>query len=406
MLIRGPVSLSIVDFRGRLFYLFGDHHFSMDSECPEEESTTINEVLDIWLNLNDQNKISTNVFVEENIYLESKRQERFTEDYLQSIRVQLEDCLRERSSCRYEHIRFHSTDVRTTVIGGVPTHTSMFIVPVIYYANALEKLNLLNSVITSGSQSYRGEVIKLIDTLLDMFVLVRHIMLNVEYYFSIETTSNNYIKDVNNYPILRSSIRSFGRVTSIPKIGNTIIKAIGDELGNDINNMTLGGVTDVDTGHNYNRIGYELSLLDPDLKEEILDYTRKKLIKLKIDFELFMNNVTEGQEYTFVERLKMLNNSRNENDLGKLFSELVGMYSSFENSEVLYSGAYVMDCYVISRMLRFESEEIISYSGDAHNRNYVEFFTERLNGGVIEKADELGTRCISSEFIPQKLNIY
>ena len=389
MLIRGPVSLSVLEFRGTIWYFFGDHHYSLSSDCPEEQSITINEVLDRMLDFNDLNEIKTDVYVEENFIKDAVRTKGKEDDWLGRVRVQLYQCLDPlRNRCKYtKRIRFHYTDVRTSIIGDKAAHSSIFIIPLYYYMTATDKLQEMNESV----QEMQSNLDKILDYLLDTYTISKHLIDNAMYYFDIETKSNNYTHDVHRYKI--------NERLPAKRLHGAHLRTLAPALQNDLGNLTKSTVIDIDNHTDYSLVGnelYELSKINTDWSGLVYEYFKGKVLDIKDKFST--------QDEAYIGRLKTLNKMRN-GDPQLLFSSIIEAYENYEASGVLKIASYLMDIYAVSRMLRFaDTQEIISYSGDAHNKSYIDFFTNVFDAVLIEEADVLGERCIASEALDQKLN--
>jgi hypothetical protein len=100
MLIRGPVSLKVLDYKRKILLLFGDDHTNKESSC-DPDIPNIVEVFDELLSRYYFRNILTDVYLEQR-FTKGHRRKLLDKSWLAAVNNSMSDCLKvDKSLCKY-----------------------------------------------------------------------------------------------------------------------------------------------------------------------------------------------------------------------------------------------------------------------------------------------------------------
>lgn len=405
-LISGPVSLNVLQIGDRLFFLFGDQHYSMDQGCEEQLSVecdtfdygyeqsvvydsncwTIGALLDEWFTYNNANGITTDFYLEVPFIKGSKREgtmvsetvddRRKEEDYrmhlpelitegngwLETVAAFFQDCLIEgKSQCEYgPNVKFHYVDIRARNSSGF---SDLYFAG--YYENMIydqvHELQRRTVIDSNPALQDLHSLFMLYDVLLDINILLRLC-------FSFEDI--RVILDDIHVPTLTPAINAIFTRIKEGMVQNAVFR----------NNMLI---------HRAAAECHRLRMVNPKIANALKDYITYQLINVQKETRdyfktLYQEFVNINQESNVIESII---------ELTYLLSSTITVWSP-----------WIMDVYTLARMFLQPSKEVVVFAGHIHTSNQVEFL--KFIGGVslIDHPYTPDNRCIDAD-LPKILNM-
>jgi len=407
--INGPVSLIILTNGDKTFYLLGDEHDSKDRGCAggcvalnerasnlihtEKKCMDINAALHTWLLYNNQEGIETDVFYEAPFIHKSKhvRKRGVTQDldrfgnkmWLQTLTYLFGPCKTDKKACVYSpSVRLHRNDIRQHLSDS----GSVFADPFTYLAiripddldNIIEWSNTLNII-----RKHVGVIINAIT----------------------KPSGFSEIRQVIN------ELRANKNITG--QYGVAVLQTI-EEMAKNI--TTKRAIVAGETPRILHRVAAQILKLkskDPKAVEALYNYINNTSTSLA-------EQLASQKDLQYLAVLKFLRDEGQEYEALMIFNEFSSNLSLF----CLFIGALFMDVYTIARALYYNSKEIILYTGNIHNTNYLEILGTELRyknlltlGSIgsgestarflVEEIGDIGTmsRCISSPKLEQYVGL-
>lgn len=379
--ISGPASLYIFFVNNKKYIFFGDLHFSNEKSCESEgkicdhydstftdvvlyesDCTDFGALIHNWFTYNNEHNIKTDFYIETAF---TKADERYgalefkqlvqtktdyfpyeNESWLSLIADIMRPCfVRDKKNCNYfPNVHAHYADIRYTDTSEGTIFHDLF------------NLNHISNYIRNSSGNFeqlKSDYWNYLTILVENYDTIFGLMMDFDHYQT-------------NMPILLALSEQFE---------NQDMKEIYLMILNDMDEMTV-----IRDGNKMYRSAAEIIRLynkNPDIAVKIYQYTK-----------------TQATTYiTFLvdSLLEALNKTYDK----KTFREIMYFY---EHTFISIASLH-MDMYTLARMfIQDESTEIITYTGDFHTKNYVNFFQTYFNNPSLIVDDNI--RCLSSTRIP------
>lgn len=386
-------------YNGVNYYLLGDIHLKLSDPCPDyqcdhminnfktlktQSTTCVNITAFIyeWLNYNYNRNISTNFYIENAFSKESTISNQLlinyedndgntsysNKGYMFDTLIMLKDCLHHQ--CQYNPIvKIHYVDPRQTVVKGIRYHSNPFILDdfLNYFTVAKDYLS------TIDINTQLNEYVKLIYFLINQSPYLLHSALS---YSDYTLNINEFLKELGKILPEKSVIRK--------KFRSIIVKMLELTKNRELNEIV-----------NLHPIAAQFLHLDDLMVKKIRQYITfknnqdiKKLLEPQINLNTF-----EYNEFSI------------QYDVDNIHDDMLNSISNINNKLVLLSSVY-MDAYILSRMFKYEQEEVIIYVGSNHIP-VISKFLKHLKAEVVIEIDNPNT-CIhiSSENINKIRNEY
>jgi hypothetical protein len=456
--ISGPVNwysfnANIGDMGPRTFNFFGDAHFSKEKSCsdkplykrcltigpdlklPNIEKTADNcaDITYALVKLFDNsvtNQIYADFFIELPFHNDSypdlyaKKVDRLAFalrnnpssedlheydklDYIHSLYVIFYPCLqKDKSECKYSpYVRFHYSDIRQTMLSGIITINDY-----LFFASQ----NILQTLDAYYKMEMLAELGLYVDEPIDI---------------ESEIAKGNFLFDI--FLKLTTSGRTLSGITEDynSKIFNTYLYS--DDFQNDIYRLmteivspnykhnieyvkfllfiqTMSQLYTIKDGKNVSRLRAQLLALRQNniihngenmadiIERFLLDkYNKINITEIYKPFTRFVDKI-----------LKPLSSFKLNRNIKHEYAELLSLSDDLRVSDRFISAdALLLDGYLLARMFRTFSattdshqisQDVYTYTGALHTRNYAEFFTDYLNVPLIHKHDNLGNDMLLS----------
>jgi len=371
------------------YYFLGDIHKKLPDPCPQiqpcdhminnftellkynNHCSNITALIYQWLSFNYDNQINTDFFIEYPIktnkidiinYDNNNGNESYSnKGFMVDTMMMLKDCLE--GNCLYNPIiKIHRADPRN-VITDKNYVSSPFILDDIEKFFIAGKNVMLKKDITSNVVKNLDEFIKVV-------------------YFLIEN-SNQLLK----IALYNGSFSNY--ITTLLKKLKTIIpeqSIIFGKIVNLFDKMLLL------TKHEHEYIiATQLSKISPEIKNKIINYTvfkNQQYIK-KLTGSLFNENY-DVNEYSIEENVKTI---KNWNKTIEDYDNILIAINNIVTKLVLLSSIY-MDTYILARMFKYDSGEVIVYTGGRHIEFFDDFFAQIGKSVIYSDSDNM---CIKTK---------
>lgn len=382
--ISGPVSLYIYKYNNKMYYFFGDVHFTNINTCEENGTrcdhydndlknviidgpncTDLGALFHNWFTFNNDYNIKTDFYAETPFTKDITRNPHYTvtsmdeqkpytvfpyeDSWLALVTDIMSPCfLADKALCPYApNVHAHYTDIRFYEQNNKWIDINMF-----------DLTNVIGYILDNDINDIAlGDYILIINTLLE----------NAKTLINIFLKPNNYDK---NMQVL------WDMVTQLQD------EHIKDLYIKKINDSSLQLVKR--DGRYMHRIAWELQKLDTTIANLITHYIRSEIVKIsKSIYKEWGSNL------------------HNINDV-----LIRDYFIKFFGAQLVDLGALIMDSYTLARMFgQNESSQIIVYAGEYHILNYVDFFDGYLQAEqllIIENQNE--SKCLYNENLYNFLN--
>jgi hypothetical protein len=386
--LSGPVSWYHFRDNTREYILFGDSHDGKDNDCASKnfdcldvdnnysledngiyDCATLTAYLSLLLRYNKENGIITDVFLEKPFMLKESKinlipysNQKF-KSYSNDIYMTFNKCLRyDKSNCGYlPEVQFHNTDVRYIVSEDYDKKGQEYINANHLLPSIRDKLDEFRLKLKN-----KADKAELLQEMKSIYNLSKVISSTASYFYSscmnevdyklvvdelIETYNDNKIKEKLIQSTKLTSLRD-GKYLHKIAVQLRELRLLGKEAV--VNKIKLWIMFNVSNK----------AILYRKEADELMDICNKILVKDVITNEDI--NIING---------KML----------YLMNADMVMYS------------YILDTYLIARMLKYDSDQVIIYIGDLHLRNLVPFFQHILKYNLVASSGpNTKSRCIEN----------
>lgn len=377
--ISGPVSLSIFEYNQTRYYFFGDTHFSNANLCHDDNYISINELLPLWFTYNNNHQIKTDFYFESAF---TKEELTTTKDLLSHVGPlplvynALISCLsKNKSQCPYQpYVHIHYANIR-----------------LFKDENKYHRAHLFN--LESIYNFYKNYQFKS----LQQFLIVQN---NIIQYIDYQ---------IQNYKTILEGLLQPSQYFHVLNNILDLIEPFDKQLKNNIllDLYYVNKLTVIRQGQKIHRVAAELQKLaqiDNTMANNIYDYgfylANHYLEEYPIDENIFNHFFNE-----FNEQLKNKNTT-----IMAIGHRALLKYINYFKPLFTQLASTLMDIYTLARMMYYQSDEVITYSGYNHAMRYHYFFENYLNTTpVIEitptfvnkevKHHEGINRCLSHPFL-------
>ncbi len=408
--VSGANSLYVYRYNNKLYFFFGDEHFSMENGCEQQYNIkcdvfdygyensvlydtncwTIGSLLDEWFTYNNYYGVKTDFYIETTfvkgtarimsdvpatiIGRKQKEDYKFrppelTGDWMNSITHYFGSCLiKEKKYCKYgPNVRFHYTDIRAYEIkpnyGPMQREITNFYLPIYSGPNSLS-LSILKQIHNTNPNrsAYFEDVINNIQSIFILYNVLLDYTLITKLCFS---TDN--ISDILN-------------TIQLPKLSQSISKIYTETKLNIIKHSVMrNGILMTKTAAEFNRLSLSNQYIANKLVLYIHELLERELIEArKLNAELY-------------EKFVIVLNRTDD-----ILDDIININEDLRGVTVAIS-SIIMEVYTLSRMfIQQDSQQIITYAGYYHIIYQTGFFKYLGADVVIEHPVSSNSRCISS----------
>ena len=392
--ISGPVSLHILEYEGRKFYLLGDFHYPNNFQCSSTVCDSINRgklmeggsncinvdaLLQLWLRYNAVQGITTDFFVETPLIRgklprRSKKlppKEEGKPNWLVEIRRLISPCFSRRPGCPFKKIRMEYFDTRQVLQDGERYITDIFLYLLTYLEYNADLMEI-------------KEWTSFFEFIILMFIPIDGVSGNIKYYLDGILNQTG----LENLETLREDL--------LPGLGDNVFV---DGLRDTFFNVEEVLKTSDQSMHKSARQLEKLKNSNLVAYQALRRYIKNRLENMQKDFDLvhlkadkILTNLVGGKIY-----------QEDIQDFLNLFMDLGSFLSSL-----------AVDAYAFARMMISDSKEVIVFGGDEHTKAYLTILKSlganvRISipqrparGQSLEKMREVGgIKCIYDRNLPR-----
>ena len=391
-------SIYIFEIMNKKFVFFGDIHYSRSNGGCEErnlfkcddfdvnfknqkyygsECTSIGVLLHNWFIYNNDHNIKTDVYLESGYTIDDNRihplqeimenlEDVITDDsWLVITEAFMHKCLlHDKTQCPYyPNVHIHYADTR-----------------VLYH----DKRVFGNPFILFELRDYLNQYLpQTIDDVNNIISQIKHILFFITHNYN---TLINVMINPQAYEAILENLYSLlsgsGVLTNLYLL--------------QIKNMAILSV--IRNGMKMHRVAGEL------LRLQKINPTMKKLIEIYIDIKKdeFFNEFKYPLENA-ISKLNVIKSNLYQYEIEYIYEKIKNIFRVCIDSLISMS-MLSMDAYVLARMfLQTDSQEIVVYAGNAHIRNYMEFFEYFLKIIPVVEPRNDGIRCLYIKNLPYYL---